>query len=457
MNIVILCGGSGTRLWPLSRTLYPKQFLKLFDNQSLFQKTILRNQKLAERFTIIVNQEQYFMALDQMEEINISSDKVKYILEPEGRNTAPAIALAALAANPNEVLFIVPSDHLIHLQDKYELAATKAKEFANNNKLVTFGIKPSYPETGYGYIESNGNEVVSFKEKPSLETAIELIAKGNFFWNSGMFCFQAKTYLSELKNLRKDIFDACCTAFEDNSNSLIRIKLELMRAIPQESIDYAVMEKSKNVSVVTCDIGWNDLGSFDSLYDVLKKDENGNTQSPDTIHINSKNNLVIGNKKVISTIDVENLIIIDTPDALLISNRGSTQKVKEVVQKLKTIKPELTNIHTTAHRPWGTYTVLEDTDKFKVKSINVRPGAKLSLQKHAKRSEHWVVVQGRAQVTVGKNVSILERNQSTYIPVQEIHRLENIGKEELILIEAQVGDYLGEDDIERIQDDYKRV
>ena len=456
MKVVILCGGSGTRLWPISRTLYPKQFVKLFENTSLFQKTIERNKSVAQSFSIIINQEQYFLGLDQMEEMKLTAEK-SFILEPIGRNTAPAIAMAALAAKPEEILLVVPSDHLIENQAAYEEVLKKAQELASQDQLVTFGIKPGYPETGYGYIEANGLEVKSFKEKPTQEKAEQYLKAGNYFWNSGMFCFKAKAYLEELQKSAPDIYDQCLNAFKNaRTDTALRLNIDDMRAIRSESIDYAVMEKSSKVKVIPSDIGWSDLGSFDSLYEALPKDKEGNTLSDNIINLGSKNNLILSNKRLISTIDVEDLMIIDTQDAIVIAKKGSTQKVKELVAEVKKRSPEMANVHMTAHRPWGTYTVLEENEGYKVKQITVFPGAKLSLQYHHHRSEHWIVVKGTATVTIDDKTFDLKQNESTYIPKEATHRLENKKNEELVLIEAQVGTYLGEDDIVRLQDDYKR-
>lgn len=456
MQVVILCGGSGTRLWPISRTLYPKQFVKLFQNESLFQKTVQRNKPLADSFSIVINQDQYFMGLDQMDDLKLAK-KSTFILEPIGRNTAPAIAMAALAAEPEEILLIVPSDHLIEKQNDYESAVSKAKELAQNDRLVTFGIKPGYAETGYGYIEASGMDVKSFKEKPDSQTAEKYVKAGNYFWNSGMFCFKARVFLEELKKHAPDIYEQAAFTFKHaRRDQAIRLQLDDMRAIRSESIDYAVMEKSQKVNVVPADIGWSDLGSFDSLYETLPKDDSGNTQSLNTIHIGSKNNLVIADDRLISTIDVEDLMIVDTRDAIVIAKKGSTQKVKDLVAEVKKRNMEMTNVHTTAHRPWGTYTILEENPGYKVKQITVRPGAKLSLQYHHHRSEHWIVVSGVATVTINERTFELKQNESTYIPKEATHRLFNNQKEDLVLIEAQVGNYLGEDDIVRLQDDYKR-
>ncbi len=457
MKTVILCGGSGTRLWPLSRTLYPKQFYPLFEGHSLFQRTLLRNSSHTSEFLIVVNHEQFFMADDQLQALKLGIP-AQFILEPEGRNTAPAIALAALAVKAEDVLLVVPSDHLIQDVAGYEAAVKKAARFAELGSLATFGIKPTHPETGFGYIEADGDTVLSFREKPDALTAATYVKSGRHFWNSGMFCFRADQYLQELKAHAPALSAASERAWKETPKAHpYRIPAAAMTAIPSDSIDYAVMEKAKAIKVVPSDFGWSDLGSFDALYDSLPHDAHGNTTDPQVLALNSQRNLVVSGKRLIATVDVEDLVVIDTPDALLITKRGSSQKVKDVVTALKQSHKELTHVHTTAHRPWGSYTVLEDSAKFKVKRIVVKPGARLSLQKHAHRSEHWIVVEGKAWVTVGEKVFPLERNESTYIPKGEVHRLENRETEDLVLIEAQVGNYLGEDDIVRLVDDYKRV
>jgi len=354
------------------------------------------------------------------------------------------------------VVLVTPSDHLIRDEKSYLAVIDQAKIQAQNNKLVTFGITPSYPETGFGYIEANGLDVTSFKEKPDLKTAQSYIDAGNYYWNSGMFCFKAGVFLDELKLHSPEIYNTAKTAFQNASkDDLIRVSHADMAAIPEDSIDYAVMEKSSCVKVIPSDIAWSDLGSFDALYEELPKDSNGNTLNDDLISIDSTNNLIISHK-TIAMIEIDDLIIIDTEDALLISKKGSSQKVKEVVAKLKEKDSHLPNIHLTAHRPWGTYTVLEDTPGYKIKRIVVRPNKRLSLQKHFHRNEHWIVVSGTATVTVGENTFLVRPNESTYIKMGEIHRLENKGKIDLVLIEAQVGEYTGEDDIVRIDDDFKR-
>ena len=456
MTNIVLCGGNGTRLWPISRTLFPKQFVKLFSNKSLFQLTVERNSKLCKSQFIVSNSEQYFLALDQLEELKKSNNN--YLLEPIGRNTAPAIALACMALEYDEIVLVTPSDHLIKDEKEYEKVLKKAKEFAKDNKLVTFGIKPTFAETGFGYIETlNEFDVKAFHEKPDFETATSYLKAGNYYWNSGMFCFKAGVFLDELEKYSPEIYNQSLNAFNNaNKNEIIRIKHEDMMAIPEDSIDYAVMEKSDIVKVIPSNIDWNDVGSFDALFEELPKDKNGNTKNDNHISIDSKNNLVYGREKKIATIDVEDLIIIDTGDALLVSKKGSSQKVKKVVEKLKESNSQLHNIHLTGHRPWGTYTVLEEANGYKIKRIEVKPGSRLSLQKHFHRNEHWIVVSGTATVTVGNEKKYVRPNESTYIKMGEAHRLENEGKIPVVLIEAQVGEYTGEDDIVRIDDDFKR-
>ncbi len=457
---LILCGGSGTRLWPISRTLLPKQFVPLFNEQSLFQKTVLRNQSFCEQFLIVSNQEQYFLALDQMQALqkeNNTHIQTQFILEPVGRNTAPAIALACMAADPDAIIFATPSDHLIKDQEAYEAAVAKAKQLAEQDKLVTFGIQPTYPETGFGYIEAQDENVLSFKEKPDYSVAESYLKQGNFYWNSGMFCFKAGVFLAELEQYAPNIFKACQIAYQHTQQGeFLRIPMADMQAIPADSIDYAVMEKSSHVKVVPSNIDWSDLGSFEALDQELEKDADGNTQTEKALLLNAKNNLIIEGERTISLIDIENLMVIDTADALLIAPKGSGQKVKQIVEQLKTQGSDLPQIHRTAHRPWGTYTILESEEKYKIKRIVVKPGKTLSLQKHLHRSEHWVVVSGTATVTVGENVQLVRPNESTYIPIGEKHRLANDGRLDLVLIEAQVGEYTGEDDIIRFEDNYGR-
>jgi len=462
MKNIILSGGSGTRLWPLSRKLMPKQFLKLFDNKSLFQKTIERNSKICNSCMVISNINQYFIALDDLEELNakFNIENTKFLLEEIGKNTAPAIAFAALESDEEEILFVTPSDHLIKNEEEYKKAINKAKELSNKGYLVTFGINPTQPYTGYGYIEANGEDVIKFHEKPDLETAEKYLKNNSklktqnstlFFWNSGMFMFKAGVYLEELKKHSTNIYEEVLKSYEKRqviSNNQIRLKD--MKNIPDISIDYAVMEKSEKIKVVPRDFEWNDVGSFDSLVEEIK--------SKEAIEIDSKNNFYHSddNKKVIASIGIEDLIVIDTKDALLITKKGESQKVKDIVQQLKTTYYPLLTTHSTVHRPWGTYENLIDENGYKIKRIVVKPGKRLSLQKHFHRNEHWIVVSGTATVTVGDKTYYVRPNESTYIKMGEVHRLSNPGKIPVVLIEAQVGEYTGEDDIVRIEDDYKR-
>ncbi len=459
---IILCGGSGTRLWPLSRTMLPKQFVRLFEGRSLFQDTVLRNQSVCKECLIVSNNEQYFLAADQLQQV--SAMKGQFLLEPVGRNTAPAIALACMQLDSDDLVLVTTSDHLVKNQIAYEAAVAQAKVLAEQGYLVTFGIQPDYAEIGFGYIEAAGNDVLSFKEKPSKEVAESYIEAGNYYWNSGMFCFKAGVLLDELKQYAPEIYQASLNAFNatEACSGVTRIDTDKMLAIPEDSIDYAVMEQSKKVKVIPCDMDWSDLGSFDSLYEEIKQTNADNAilkrgdNAPDPICIDSHNNLLLTQDRQVALVDVDDLIVVDTTDAILISKKGSSQKVKEVVAMIKKVSPEMAEIHRLAYRPWGTYEVLLDTAQYKIKRIIVKPGCKLSLQKHFHRNEHWIVVSGTATVTVGEKISLVRPNESTYIQMGEMHRLENEGKIDLVMIEVQVGEYTGEDDIVRVEDVYGR-
>jgi len=450
MTNIILCGGNGTRLWPLSRTLMPKQFIKLFtketsrghfDDRSLFQLTVERNSKVCESQYIVSNAEQYFLALDQLEVLQKSNNR--YLLEPVGRNTAPAIALACFSLDADEVVLVTPSDHLIKNETAYMQVLEKAQKLALDDKLVTFGITPTFPETGFGYIEAEGCNVKAFHEKPDAATAKAYVDAGNYYWNSGMFCFKAGVFLEELQKYSPKIYQASLRAYHNaNKEDLIRIGYEDMLQIPDNSIDCAVMEKSKIVKVIPADIGWSDVGSFDALAEELPNDEN--------------NNLILSSRPV-ELIDIKDTIIVDSGDVLLVARKGSSQGVKEIVERLKKEGSELPKVHLTGYRPWGSYTILEEDEGYKIKRIVVQPGKRLSLQKHYHRNEHWIVLSGSATVTINKEQFIVNPNESTYIKAGDVHRLENRGKLPLIIIEVQVGEYTGEDDIVRIEDDYKRI
>lgn len=455
---LILCGGNGTRLWPVSRSLMPKQFAPLFDGQSLFRKTVVTNSAVCEAQFIVSNADQFFLAKDQLEAEGKKGGK--FLLEPVGRNTAPAIALACLTLDPEEIVLVSPSDHVIRKKDEYKAVLLRAQELAKEGNLVTFGITPTSPETGYGYIEADGENVKRFVEKPDRATAEKYLLAGNFYWNSGIFCFKAKTFLDELQKHSPDILAASKKALANTAieeKEPIRVSMDGMMAIPSNSIDYAVMEKSDKVKVVPSDIGWSDLGSFDSLYGEYPHDENGNNVNPRHIAVGSKNSLVMGSQRAIATIDLDKMLIVDTPDALLVAPLSSSQKVKQVVEELKVRGSDLISVPQTVNRPWGTYSVLESSERYKMKRIVVKPGKRLSLQKHLHRSEHWVVVSGTATVTVGDKVFYVRPNESTYIPVGEVHRLQNEGKLPLVIVEIQVGEYTGEDDIIRVEDDFHRV
>jgi len=456
MRNVILCGGSGTRLWPLSRRLMPKQFLQLFDKKSLFQKTMERNSAFCDDFLVITNEEQYFLALDQIDELGLSTPR--FLLEETGRNTAPAIAFAAFASDDDEILFVTPSDHLIKNMEKYQEAVQRAEALAKEGYLVTFGIEPTEPHTGYGYIEYAKNDVKRFHEKPDLATARRYLAQNEnsastrYLWNSGMFMFQARVYLEELQKYAPEIYEVCKEVYENHLRPIsdTQARITNMHNIPDISIDYAVMEKSDKIKVVPGEFEWNDVGSFDSLVDEI--------DSKEAIEVDSQNNFYYSDndKKVIATIGLEDFILIDTKDSLLIAKRGQTQKVRNIVAQLKKIDPELLATHSIVHRPWGTYEVLIDDRGYKIKRIVVKPGKRLSLQKHYHRNEHWIVLSGTATVTVGDKTYYVRPNESTYIKMGEVHRLANEGKIPVVLIEAQVGEYTGEDDIVRIDDDFKR-
>jgi len=486
---VILCGGSGTRLWPLSRQLFPKQFCPLVGERSLYQETISRNAAICGRTMVVTNADNFYMALEQYEQVapqgstkplqstqDANSGEVIFLLEPCPRNTAPAIALACLGVDSEEVVIVSPSDHLISDTEIYLNTIRTAQALAEKGFLVTFGIRPTYPETGYGYIESGdridsfGDDcrtVKAFHEKPDEPRAIKYLESGMFSWNSGMFAFKAGVFLAELKKYSPEIYEESVRAYNERTSggdaqtgrTVIRIGRDEMMRIPSKSVDYAVMEKSASVAVISSSFGWNDLGSFDALYDVVPKDANGNTISAHTVTIDSRNNLIVSGKRKIATVGLSDSIVIDTPDALLVAKRGASQDVKKVVESLQKGDDRdqgLTTLPSKVARPWGYYTVLEEGEGYKIKRIDVKPGRRLSLQKHMHRSEHWVVVSGTATITVDAETRVVRINESTYIPIGAEHRLQNEGVIDLIIIETQVGQYLGEDDIIRIEDDYAR-
>lgn len=458
---IILCGGSGVRLWPLSRQSKPKQFIDLLHETSLLQRAAKGNKPFTEGSVVICNQSHSHLVQQQLEEV--SGEPKHYIYEPVGRNSAAAVCLALLSLDPEEIAFMTPADLYIDYSTGYQEALQQANKLASQDHIVIFGITPQGPETGYGYIELGSNDVVKkFHEKPSLDVAKDYIQRGNFFWNSGMICAKARVLLAKMKEHAPDILEACEKAFEGAKTMKepivsYTLPTQEMAQIRATSIDYALFEKMSDLKMVRGNFVWSDIGSFDSLFQHLEKDDNGNAGNAHHITVDSKENLVIGGNRLIATIDVENLIVVDTPDALLISKMGSAQKVREVVQQLDKDKAHLQKEHLEETRPWGGFTVLESFEGWKVKRITVNPGKRLSLQKHRFRSEHWTVVAGKALVTVDDAQYLLHPNQTVHIPLGAVHRVENPGEDLLVFIEVQCGSYTGEDDIIRIQDDFHRI
>ncbi|WED41928.1 mannose-1-phosphate guanylyltransferase/mannose-6-phosphate isomerase [Legionella cardiaca] len=465
---VILCGGAGSRLWPVSRELHPKPFIRLADGQSLLQKTFLRAASLDDvrEILTVTNRELFFKTEDEFREIQRSDLNLSFILEPFGRNTSAAVAAAALRVAEiygNEALMLVlPADHLISEQNAFAHAVAKAKKLALGDYLVTFGIEPESPETGYGYIEAEGSKVLRFVEKPSLEKAKEYLTTGRFLWNSGMFCFSAGTILKEMELYCPDILLTTKTCMElsrvasGKGFAQLELDAQTFNKVAEISIDYAVIEKSSKVAVVPCNIGWSDIGSWNALGDLAEADQKGNRVEGEALLHDVSNCYIRSQDRLVGAIGVDNLFIIDTPDALLIADKSRAQDVKNIYAQLKTQGHEAHKVHRTVHRPWGSYTVLEEGPRFKIKRIEVRPNASLSLQMHYHRSEHWIVVSGMAKVINGEKEMYINTNESTYIPAGHKHRLENPGVLPLVMIEVQSGEYMGEDDIVRFEDRYGR-
>lgn len=485
---VILCGGSGTRLWPLSRSGFPKQFLVLSgdgSSQSLFQQAIERIRSVGSadislgKTLVVTNEDHRFLVLDQLRDLN--SIDATLLLEPVGRNTAPALTMASFYATQHSngqdpILVITPADQTIQNQGAFTKALRDCIQAVQSNpqSIAILGIKPTAPETGYGYIQRSGTKdqnnayvVDRFVEKPDSNTAKTYLENGNYLWNSGMFVLSASTWLAALREYRTDIFAASDKAWqaksEDGSSgiSFIRPGKSEFEAIPSESIDYAVIEKCPGsqlfpIKMVELDAGWNDLGAWDAVWQAGQRDKDGNVTSGDTLIANAKNSVVHSSSRLVSAVGVENLVIVETADAVLVANRSNSQDVKNIVSQLEVQGREEKNLHRKVSRPWGWYDSIDEGERFKVKRIQVRPGASLSLQMHHHRAEHWVVVKGTAEITNGDQVITLTENQSTYIPQGQTHRLANSGKEPLEIIEVQSGDYLGEDDIVRFEDGYGR-
>ena len=462
----IMCGGSGTRLWPLSRALFPKQFLPLVNDSSMLQDTLLRLPNNCGESVFICNEEHRFLVAEQVRQL--SQEQSTILLEPEGRNTAPAVALAAINAlkkDKNALLLVLAADHVIQNTEAFHQAVEQASIVAQQGKLVTFGIVPTHAETGYGYIKKGAEQasgtfdVEKFVEKPSAQVANDYLDSGDYLWNSGMFLFKASRYLEELAQHRNDILENCQQAMnnvEQDFDFLRPNKADFL-ACASESIDYAVMEKTDSAVVIPLDAGWSDVGSYSALWEVCQQDSNKNVVKGDVIAQQTTSSYIHSQNKLIATVGVDNLVIIDTPDAVLVANKDKVQEVKKIVEQLKADKRSEAVLHREAYRPWGKYDCIDIGERFQVKRITVKPGAKLSVQMHHHRAEHWIIVSGTAKVTIDENTVLLTENQSAYIPVGAVHALENPGKLPLEMIEVQSGSYLGEDDIVRFEDKYGRA
>lgn len=464
---IILSGGAGTRLWPVSREAYPKPFMRIGDGKSLLAQTHERALAVSGNTAplIVTNRDYYFLSHDELADQDV---KPHYLLEPTGRNTAPAIALAAMWAREQKsdaCLLVLPADHLIKDTPSFYTAVRHAENLAKDGFLVLFGIKPTGPETGFGYIEmgdkvsAEAQVVKRFVEKPDAVTAAKYLEQGNYVWNSGMFCFRASAILDAFADYNPKLLEAAREVWKSTKAEGDKMELpSAFNALENISIDYAVMEKAKNIAVIPGDFDWSDIGAWKAVADAIPSDKDGNTSNNcQTIVIDSRNTHIETKDRLVAVIGLNNLLVVDTPDALLVADKSKSQEVREVVARLKASGHEAHKTHRTVARPWGTYTVLQDAPGFKIKRIAVKPGASLSLQMHHHRSEHWVVVSGKAEVVNGDQTITLEANQSTYIPAGNKHRLTNVGDTELALIEVQCGSYLGEDDIVRFEDIYGRV
>ncbi|MEH6471192.1 MAG: mannose-1-phosphate guanylyltransferase/mannose-6-phosphate isomerase [Halopseudomonas sp.] len=466
---VIMSGGSGTRLWPASRSHCPKQFLPLVNGSSMIQDTVQRLEGVADLAPplVICNESHRFLVAEQLREIDQPHSGI--ILEPVGRNTAPAVALAALHAiqqGQDPLLLVLAADHVILDQAAFQRAIATASEAAQSGALVTFGIVPTQPETGYGYIRAAATaattgclSVAAFVEKPNLTTAQAYVDSGEYFWNSGMFLFRASRYLAELKRFHPEIVAACDKALQSVHADLDFIRLDeaAFSACPEDSIDYAVMENTEQAVMVPLDAGWSDVGSWSALWEVSSKDAEGNALKGDVLISDVSNSYLSSSERLVAAVGVDDLVIVETADAVLVSSKQRVQEVKHIVAQLKAQQRSEATDQQRVYRPWGSYQSVDQGERFQVKHIRVNPGQQLSLQKHHHRAEHWIVVNGTAKVTCGERTFLISENQSTYIPIGEVHRLENPGKIALDLIEVQTGGYLGEDDIVRLQDDYGRI
>ena len=479
MNLVpvIICGGSGSRLWPVSRAAHPKPFITLPDGSNLIRKTFLRAAGLpgVESVLTVTNRDLYFKTSDEYSQAGVTTTRLGYVLEPFGRNTAAAVVTAAYelaeSHGPETLMLVMPADHLIEKQDAFAAAVDSALKLAVEGWLVTFGISPEYPETGYGYIHRDNNRLLEggamvrrFVEKPDFETAQSYVASGEYLWNSGIFCFKAATLISEMETHSPDVTSAVRACIgeskvieEGGSIRSLSLNQGLFANVPDISIDNALMERSDKVATVPCDIGWSDIGSWSAMRDLAASDESGNRLTGEVLIHGAHDNFVLSNERLTALVGVKDLIVIDTPDAILVAHKDRAQDVKHIVAQLKSRNHEAHKLHQTVHRPWGTYTTLEEGERFKIKRIVVKPQASLSLQMHHHRSEHWIVVSGMARVINDNQELMLHSNESTFIAAGHKHRLENPGVIDLVMIEVQSGDYLGEDDIVRFQDIYGRV
>lgn len=465
---VIMAGGSGTRLWPLSRQLNPKQFLPLVDSDlTMLQATIKRLDGLEHAVPrLICNENHRFLAAEQLRQLGL--EEANIILEPVGRNTAPAIALAALQAlteQEDPILLVLAADHLIQDLDAFHKSIAKALVLAEGGKLVTFAITPTRPETGYGYLQmgspvgEGGFKVNRFVEKPDLQTAQEYLSEGGYFWNSGMFMFRASRYLQELERFQPIIVSVCRDALAGGQQDMhfTRVDASIFVTSPDDSIDYAVMERTSDAVMVPLDAGWSDIGSWSALWEAGEKNSEGNLFKGDVLSENTSGSYIHATHRLVTTVGVKDLIIIETKDAVLVAHKDQVQDVKKIVDQLKSRKRQEHANHREVYRPWGVYDSIDSGERYQVKRITVKPGEKLSVQMHHHRAEHWIVVSGTARVTNGEKTYLVTENQSTYIPIGQIHALENPGMIPLELIEVQSGSYLGEDDIVRFEDIYGRV